>query len=134
MPSVTSLYWRKNVLSRFKPLRIAGLAVVAALLATSAYAFTAGVTFSGTNAAGDGSGTVSGYSVSAVVWTLDATDPTKMESVAFTINSSTATVQVSVDGGTSWETCANAAGAVTCDLDPDPAVSGISSLQVVAVN
>lgn len=121
------------MLSRFKPLRIAGLAVVAALLATSAYAFTAGVSFSGTNAAGDGSSTVGGYSVSGVTWTL-ASNPANVDSVAFTISSSTAAVQVSVDGGSSWTTCGNSGGSVTCDFSPDPTVASITALMVVAVN
>ncbi len=120
------------MLSRFKPLRIAGLAVVAALLATSAYAFTASVSFSGSNAAGDGSDTVDGYAVTGVTWTL-ASNPTLMDSVAFTISPAATSVQISVDGGSSWEICTGV-GSVTCDLTPDVTVSSITSLQVVAVN
>ena len=54
--------------------RIIGILVVAAALATGAYAFTATNTVPDSQA-GSGSGTISGYTVSAIAYQLNTTTP-----------------------------------------------------------
>ena len=60
------------------------IVVVALILATSAYTFAASNTVPGT-VAGEGAGAVSGYTVSAIAYTLGAT-PSNIASVAFTLS------------------------------------------------
>ena len=64
--------------------RFAFTAALAAFLASGAYAFTASNTVPGTQV-GAGSGTISGYTATNVQYTLDATTPTNLNAVAFTI-------------------------------------------------
>ena len=70
--------------------------VVALILATSAYAFAASNTVPGT-VAGEGAAVVSGYTVTNVAYTLDAT-PSKIDSVAFTLSGPATTVEASLTG------------------------------------
>ena len=65
--------------------RIIGILVVAAALATGAYAFTATNTVPDSSA-GSGSGTISGYTVSAIAYQLNATTPSNIDSMTFTLN------------------------------------------------
>jgi hypothetical protein len=71
-----------------------------------------------------------------VSYGLNATTPTSIDSVTFTI-SPTTTSLVKVKAGTagSWKTCANAAGSVTCDYSASPINIGatLDNLEVVAV-
>ena len=67
------------------PKRIALVAVVAAIVAGGAYAFTAANTVPPSNA-GSGSGTVSGYTVSSIHYSLNATTPNNIDSLTFTIS------------------------------------------------
>ena len=67
--------------------RIIGILVVAAALATGAYAFTATNTVPDSSA-GSGSGTISGYTVSAIAYQLNATTPSDIDSMTFTLNAS----------------------------------------------
>jgi hypothetical protein len=84
-----------------------------------------------TSQVGDGTNTISGYNVTSVAYTLNAADPTKIDSVGFTIAPSAGTVKVRIDGD--WYSCANASGAVTCNTtSPAATVAGATSLQVVA--
>ena len=94
-----------------------GGAVVAGVMAVGGYAFTASNTVP-TSKAGDGQAAISGYVLSSVNYDLNATDPTKMDAVTFTLNStpaagSTIKAQV-VDGGT-WYDCLSSGANVTCD-------------------
>jgi hypothetical protein len=67
------------------PMRLVLIAVVAAVVAGGAYAFTAANTVPSTNA-GSGSGTVSGYTVSNIHYSLDAATPNNIDSLTFTIS------------------------------------------------
>ena len=116
-----------------KPLKIALLVVVVATAALAATAFTATNTVPASNA-GDGSAAISGYTITAVDYTLNATNPKNLDAVAFTIAPATAsTVQVQVEAGGSWYDCTNAAGAVTCaTTTPQATVLAADQLTVVA--
>ena len=90
--------------------------------------------------AGDGTGTVSGYTVSNINYTLLETNPTKVASVALDVAATSGAgvpnkVQISVDSGTTWVTCTGpATNTWTCAFtaSSEPSVSAIEGLQVVA--
>ncbi len=90
--------------------------------------------------AGDGSGTVSGYTVSNVDYTLLTSDPSKVASVAFDVAATSGAgdpneVQITVDSGTTWISCTGPeTNTWTCAFtaSSEPSVSAIELLQVVA--
>ncbi|MCC6961424.1 MAG: hypothetical protein IT301_16375 [Dehalococcoidia bacterium] len=81
--------------------------------------------------AGDGSGAVSGYTVTNIHYTLGA-NPATTSQVSFDVTpafSSTGTNVISLDGGTTWITCSGASS-VTCPATVS--VLSLGSLRVVA--
>ena len=87
--------------------------------------------------AGDGIGAVSGYTISAVHYNLNATNPANIDSVTFTLNvapvaGSTIKIKL-VNAGTTWYTCTNAGTAVTCNNGSTlgASVSAADNLEVV---
>jgi hypothetical protein len=115
---------------------------VAALVGGGAFAFTSSNTVPTTNV-GAGSGTVSGYTVSSIHYALNATTPTNVDSLTFTISpvipsSSTGKVIASValtSGGPNTYTCStDTTGAtVTCPTtSPQLTASTITTVTVVA--
>jgi hypothetical protein len=118
---------------RKRPVRLAIALVAVGAIASGAYAFMASNTVP-TSYAGDGQGTISGFVVSSVHYALD-TDPTKMDSVAFTLDHPAGDVRVSLDHGTSWTTCSVSGGTgVTCTFGSPEAVLPADQLRVVAVS
>jgi hypothetical protein len=112
------------------------LAIVAAsLLAVAAYALTASNTVPPTKA-GQGEGAISGYTVSGVAYTLNATNPANVDSVAFTLNASATTVKAKlVAASSTYTSCAVSGGtSVTCDFSPDVSVLSADELSVIAVS
>ena len=94
------------------------IVMVAFAFASVATAYAAANTVPATNA-GDGTGTISGYTISAVHYDLNATNPQNIDSVTFTVNTaipSGSTVKIKlVDAGSTWYTCTVAGGtSVTC--------------------
>ena len=83
---------------------------------------------------GAGSGTISGYTVTNVAYTLNTTTPTNLDQVAFTIApTTTSTLKVQLAAAGSWYTCANAAGSVTCNTtSPQATAAAATQLTVVA--
>jgi len=81
------------------------LAAVAALLvlSTIAYAFAAAITVPASNA-GIGDEAISGYTVDAIAYTLDA-DPTDIASVQLTLNTAADEVRARVTGTAAWTLC-----------------------------
>ena len=115
--------------------RILGAVVVAVALATGAYAFTATNTVPGSSA-GSGSGTISGYTVSAVAYQLNAATPSNIDSVTFTLsaNASTAKAKI-VSGSSTYTNCTIANNVdVTCDFSPDIAITTADQLSVIATS
>lgn len=120
-------------------------AVAAAAVVTGATLF-AGSALTASNTvpdgqAGDGSGTVTGYTVSNITYDLNAADPTKLDSVSFDLDSvpdADSEVRVNVDQSSStWFTCAIGATVnVTCDTSglSAPNVADADQLRVVAVD
>lgn len=115
--------------------RVLGGIVIAALLAVGIYAFTASNTVPDTKA-GDGTGAVTGYIVSSVHYGLNGTDPTKVDSVSMTLDSTPAagsTIKVKLGGN--WYGCSNTGAAVTCTTtSPQATVAPITTLQVVVAD
>ena len=115
--------------------RFLGALVVAGALATGAYAFTASNTVPTSNV-GSGNGTISGYTVSAVAYTLNATTPTDVDSMTFTLSANASTVKAKiVSGSTTYTACTVAGGVnVTCNFSPDIAISTADQLSVIATS
>jgi len=115
--------------------RVLGAIVVAVALATGAYAFTASNTVPGSSA-GSGSGTISGYTVSNVQYQLNATTPSDIDSVTFTLSAPATQARAKVvAGATPYTTCSIASGvSVTCNFSPDIAVASADELTVIATS
>ncbi len=118
-----------------KPLKIGLLFVLVATAAISATAFTAANTVPASNA-GDGSAVISGYTITAVGYTINATNPQNLDAVNFTISPATAgTVRAQVQNAGSWYNCTNTAGAVSCATTaPQATVLAADQLTVVATD
>ncbi len=115
--------------------RLVGAVIVAAVLALGAYAFTATNTVPATSA-GSGSGTISGYTISNVAYNLNATTPTNIDSLTFTLSATATTAKAKVVSGSSTYTDCSIAGGVnvTCDFSPDVAVTSADQLSVIATS
>lgn len=114
--------------------RLVAVSMLAAVLVAGTYAYTAANTVP-TSKAGDGSGAVSGYTVTAVHYNLNATNPQNVDSVTFTLDTAPVaggTIKAQVDG-TNWYTCSFVSTAVTCTTTgpPQATVLGATSLHVV---
>ena len=110
--------------------------LVATMLAVSAYAFAAANTVP-TTKAGDGAGAISGYTVSNVVYNLNSSDPTLLDSVDFTLDAAATNVQIKlVAAGSQWYSCSVVSGNDwTCDTTtPAQSVSTMDELEVVATS
>ena len=117
---------------RRKRNRYLAAAAIAAIVAPAAYAFPAANTVPASSA-GSGSGAISGYTVSNVAYTLNASNPQNVDQVAFTISPTTGTVKVQVVSGGSWYACTNTAGSVTCaTTSPQATAAAVNQLTVVA--
>ena len=103
-------------------------------IATGAYAYTESNTVGATKA-GDGSGTITGFVVSSVKYNLNASDPSDIDSVTFSLDStpvsgSTLKAQLAPTG--SWYSCTNVAADVTCTVtSPQATVVAATDLRVV---
>ena len=110
--------------------------VLAGLLATGSYAFTASNTVPGTNA-GQGSETISGYTASAVQYGLDTSSGTaNVTSVSFVLTpdaSGTAptSVKARLTASGSYQTCTLATGRWSCPFTGITALSA-ASLDIAA--
>jgi hypothetical protein len=115
--------------------RVLAALVVAVALGTGAYAFTATNTVPDSSA-GSGSGTISGYTVSAVQYQLNATTPSSIDSVTFTLSATASTAKAKiVAGSTTYADCSIAGGVnVTCDFSPDIAITSADELSVIATS
>ena len=108
--------------------------LVAMVLAVSAYAFAAANTVP-TTKAGTGAGAISGYTVSNVVYNLNASDPTQLDSVDLTLDAAATNVQIKlVAAGSTWYDCTNGTGNNwSCDTTtPAQTVASMDELEVVA--
>jgi hypothetical protein len=117
-------------LFRRRPIVVAVLAIG---IASGVYAYAATNTVP-TSSAGAGSATISGYTVTNVAYTLNATTPTNLDQVAFTIApTATSTLKVQLAAAGAWYSCTNTAGSATCNTTtPQATASAATQLTVVA--
>ena len=123
-------------------IRLVALIGAILLVAGGAYAFTASNTVPATNV-GAGSGTVSGFTVTNLHYTLDATTPVNIDTLTFNVSPSIpstgtgkATVQATLTSGgpNTYQCSTNTAGdTVTCaTTSPQLTADKLSSVTVVA--
>jgi hypothetical protein len=124
------------------PFRLVIAVAVAAILGTGAYAFTASNTVANSTA-GSGVGTVSGYTVSAIHYSLNASTPANIDSLTFTVSpvipstgGGKVIVQAALTSGgpTTYSCTSNTTGeTVTCTTtSPQLSADKLTSLTVIA--
>ena len=118
--------------------RVGVVFMIAATILAGSYAFTAANTVPASKA-GDGSGAVTGYTVTNVHYTLNATDPSKIDAVSFTLNTAVATggtLKITLDGGTNWFSCTVNTTTPSCTTTGagQPTVLAAANLRVVAAD
>ena len=123
---------------RIQRARMVMVAAVGAIVMLTSYAFTASNTVPST-AAGDGSGTITGFTVSNVDYALNGTTPANIDTVTFDLDSdpgASSTIQIKLESaGSTWYTCSNVTTAVTCDTtSPQATVSAADELRVLVVS
>lgn len=114
-------------------LLIVGLIAVAA--ATASNAMTAANTVPASNA-GSGSAVISGYTVSAVAYQLNATTPGNIDSVTFTLSAAATTVKAKVvSSATAYYSCTVVTGNNwSCStVLPQATVAAADNLSVIAI-
>ncbi len=126
-------------ISKFLKPKYLAIALIVFALAVVAFGYAAAnvVPESG---AGEGVGTISGYTIANISYTLLTTDPTKVSSVAFDVTPTSGAdapkaVKISVDSGTTWVTCSGPTeDNWTCafTVASEPEVSTLEEMQVVA--
>lgn len=89
-----------------------------------------------TSKVGDGAGAASGYTISNETYTLNGTDPTKVDAVAFDLNSTPPAGSVIkvrlVSTGTDWYSCTATVAAVSCTTtSPQATAATVDELRVV---
>ncbi|HEV8461822.1 MAG TPA: hypothetical protein VGQ38_14060 [Gaiellaceae bacterium] len=121
-----------------------GVLAVAGVVATGSYAFTASNTVAASPVGEAESATISGYTTSNTVWTIDPVDATKIQKVEFDMDTVTAATKTyaGADNGTTigWSSLCSqgsiTAGSAheTCTFSSEPNVADITKLAVSAVN
>ncbi|MEO7909533.1 MAG: hypothetical protein ABIV47_07765 [Roseiflexaceae bacterium] len=120
--------------------RVLVMFAVALILSVSAYGFAAANTFTnGPSGAGDGNQAISGFAISSVAYTMDASSPSNITSVAFDITPATGaaaakTVKIKLFALDSFHTCdaITTPGSAVCDLGAGVATTAADLLRVVA--
>jgi hypothetical protein len=113
--------------------RLALAAILAGIVASSAYAFTASNTVPASSS-GSGSGAITGYTATNVSYTLNSSNPQNIDAVTFTISpTTTSTVKIQLASGGSWYSCTNSSGSVSCaTTSPQATAAAATQLTVVA--
>ncbi len=112
-----------------------GLSLLVAALAGAGFSLTASNTVPESKG-GEGAGVISGYNVASVHYTLNASDPSKVDSVSFSLDSAPvagSTIKARIDSsGTTWYTCTNVGVNVTCNTtSPQATATSANELRVV---
>lgn len=105
------------------------------IFATAAFAFAATNTMPAVTAAGEGARVISGYTVGSVNYNLNATTPSNIDSVDFTLSPAapvTSTVKVGLVSGGSFYNCTTSDGGTTWScLTAGATVSAANELRVI---
>lgn len=126
----------------FRNIKILLIALAVIAVVGGTYAFADANTIA-PSAAGYATSTVSGYDVTAIVYDLNASDPTLVDKITFTVAPTSgsvvaALVKVKTSAGGTWKDCTLVAGtppamSVTCTYtSPTLALADITALNVVA--
>lgn len=116
---------------RSRSFKFVAFLLVALVFASAAFAFAASNTVPGSYA-GEGSSTTSGYTVSNVVYNLNATTPSNIDSVTFALNASAATVKIRLVTTGSYFNCTNTSGFNWSCTTTGVTVAAADELRVVA--
>jgi hypothetical protein len=122
-----------------------GLVLVIAAVAVGAYAFTASNTIADPGQAGIGTGTITGYAVTNVTYTIDSSAPATWSFVDFDLSADATQVQVKLDDSNAvltssgWVDCTAGSSTIQhvspwhvhCQL-PSGVDSGLDTLTVAA--
>lgn len=117
----------------FKTLKVLFALFAILAISVAAYAFAASNTVPATKA-GDGTGVVSGYTVTSVVYTLNATDPTTLDEVSFDLGAAATQVKAQLVASGTWYACTLDTGTVWDCTTTGLTVSSINQLRVVAAS
>jgi hypothetical protein len=115
------------------------IVLVAFAFASVATAYAASNTVPATNA-GDGAAAISGYTISAIHYNLNAANPGNIDSVTFTTDTTVpagATVKIKlVNAGSNWYTCTGQGStSISCvTTAPQATVATADSLRVIIAN
>jgi hypothetical protein len=116
-----------------RSLKLATVILIVLVLSMAIYAFAAANTVPASSA-GDGSGAITGYTVSAIHYVLNATNPGNIDSVTYTLSVAPAagsSIKISLDGA-NWYSCTNVTTAVTCvTTAPQATVLLATNLRVI---
>lgn len=113
--------------------KIFAIAIVAFVFATVATAFAASNTVPATSA-GEGTGAISGYTVTNVQYHLNATTPANIDSVSFTLSASAGTVAIELLPSTTGYSCTNTSGNNWSCTTTGATVAPATQLDVIAAN
>lgn len=118
---------------KFRSSKLFFLVLMVLVFATAAFAFAATNTVP-SSYAGEGASTTSGYTVSNVVYNLNATTPSNVDSVTFTLNAPATTVKVRLVTTGSYYNCTPGSGTSwSCaTTSPQVTVSAANELRVIA--
>jgi hypothetical protein len=118
----------------FRNFKVLFVVFAIVIVSVAAYAFAAANTVPDTKA-GAGSGTVSGYTISNIVYNLNATDPTDLDSVDLTLSAAASTVKIKlVAAGSTWYDCTVVTGNDFTCVTTGATVSSMDELNVVATS
>jgi hypothetical protein len=89
----------------------------------------------GASRAGDGTGVVSGYTVSGITWTMDPANPATMILVRFTLDRPATQVYARFSATDPWRTCFVLGGTnAFCVLVPTVPIASLGRLDVAAAS
>ena len=99
----------------FRSSKLFAVVLVVLVFATAAFAFAAANTMPLSTYAGEGSSVTSGYTVSTPVYNLNATTPSNIDSVTFSLNAAATNVKVRLVTAGSYFNCTNVGLNWTCN-------------------
>ena len=114
---------------------LAGAGMAAVIIVGAGFAFTAANTVPATKG-GEGTGSITGYNVASVHYTLNMADPTKVDSATFALDAAPiagSTVRIRLEtSSANWYSCAFVGVNVTCaTTSPAASATTANQLQVV---
>jgi hypothetical protein len=116
-----------------RSLKLATVLLIVLILSMAIYAFAAANVVPASSA-GDGSGAISGYTISTIHYVLNAANPGNIDSVTFKLSTAPAaggTIKISLDGA-NWYSCTNVTTTITCvTTAPQATVLLATNLRVV---